>query len=83
VFVEGDKMVVAETLASLNAVKTAFDMAKALQNIHDATARDRAVIELALHVAFEVSIGGGYHPNVTPYCPGVSHWGVLSLLQQP
>ena len=39
-------MVVAETLASLNAVKTAFDMAKALQNIHDATARDRAVIDL-------------------------------------
>ena len=39
-------MVVAETLASLNAAKTAFDKAKALQNIHDASARDRAVIDL-------------------------------------
>lgn len=39
-------MVVSETLAGLSAVKTAFDMAKSLQNIHDATARDRAVIDL-------------------------------------
>ena len=39
-------MVVAETFAGLNAVTTAFDMAKALQNIHEATARDRAVIDL-------------------------------------
>jgi hypothetical protein len=39
-------MVVAETIAGLGAVKTAFDMAKALQNIHETTARDRAVIEL-------------------------------------
>jgi hypothetical protein len=39
-------MVVAETIAGLGAVKTAFDMAKALQSIHEATARDRAVIEL-------------------------------------
>ena len=46
VFLEGNKMVVAETLASLNAAKTAFDKAKALQNIHDASARDRAVIDL-------------------------------------
>jgi uncharacterized protein YlxW (UPF0749 family) len=30
----------------LNAAKTAFDMAKALQNIQDASARDRAVIDL-------------------------------------
>jgi uncharacterized protein YlxW (UPF0749 family) len=39
-------MVVAETLASFNAVKTAFDMAKALKDIHDAAERDRAVIDL-------------------------------------
>ena len=39
-------MVVAETIAGLGAVKTAFDMAKALQGIHDTAARDRAVIEL-------------------------------------
>lgn len=39
-------MVVTETIAGLSAVKTAFDMAKALQGIHDATARDRAVIDL-------------------------------------
>jgi hypothetical protein len=39
-------MVVAETIAGLGAVKTAFDMAKALQGIHDTVARDRAVIEL-------------------------------------
>jgi hypothetical protein len=39
-------MVVAETIAGLGAVKTAFDMAKALQGIHETTARDRAVIEL-------------------------------------
>jgi len=45
VFLEDNK-IVAETLASLNAAKTAFDMAKALQNIHDASARDRAVIDL-------------------------------------
>jgi hypothetical protein len=39
-------MVFAETISGLGAVKTAFDMAKALQSIHDATARDRAVIDL-------------------------------------
>jgi putative ABC transport system substrate-binding protein len=39
-------MVVAEALASFNAVKTAFDMARALKDIHDATERDRAVIDL-------------------------------------
>jgi hypothetical protein len=39
-------MVVAETLAGFNAVKTAFDMAKALKDIHDAAERDRAVIDL-------------------------------------
>jgi hypothetical protein len=39
-------MVVTETIAGLSAVKTAFDMAKALQGIHDAAARDRAVIYL-------------------------------------
>ena len=37
---------VGEAIAGLSAVKTAFDMAKALQNIHDTVARDRAVIEL-------------------------------------
>jgi hypothetical protein len=37
---------VAEIFAGLGAFKTMFDMAKALQGIHDATARDRAVIEL-------------------------------------
>jgi hypothetical protein len=37
---------VGEAIAGLSAFKTMFDMAKALQGIHDATARDRAVIEL-------------------------------------
>jgi hypothetical protein len=37
---------VAEVFAGLGAIKTAFDMAKGLQNIHDTVARDRAVIEL-------------------------------------
>ena len=37
---------VGEAFASLSAIKTAFDMAKGLQDIHDAAARDRAVIEL-------------------------------------
>jgi hypothetical protein len=39
-------MVVSETIAGLGAFKTAFDMAKALQGIHDTTERDRAVINL-------------------------------------
>jgi hypothetical protein len=39
-------MVVAETYAGLNAVKTAFDMARALKDIHDATERDRVVLDL-------------------------------------
>jgi hypothetical protein len=39
-------MVVAETLAGFSSIKTAFDMAKALKDIHDTTARDRAVIDL-------------------------------------
>ena len=37
---------VAEVFAGLSAIKTAFDIAKGLQNIHDVAARDRAVIEL-------------------------------------
>jgi hypothetical protein len=37
---------VGEALAGLSALKTAFDMAQGLKNIHDATIRDRAVIEL-------------------------------------
>lgn len=37
---------VGEAFAGLSAVKTAFDLAKGLQNIHDTAARDRAVIEL-------------------------------------
>ncbi|WGJ14133.1 hypothetical protein QEV83_15975 [Methylocapsa sp. D3K7] len=36
----------AEIFAGLSAFKTMFDMAKALQDIHDTTARDRAVIDL-------------------------------------
>jgi hypothetical protein len=39
-------MVVTEAIAGLGAIKTAFDMAKALENIHEAVARDRAVIDL-------------------------------------
>jgi hypothetical protein len=39
-------MVVAEAISGLGAVKTAFDMVKALQGIHDVAARDRAVIEV-------------------------------------
>ena len=35
-----------ETISGLGAVKTAFDMTKALQNIHDTVAHDRAVIDL-------------------------------------
>jgi hypothetical protein len=38
-------MVVTETIAGLSAIKTAFDMSKALQGIHDAVAHDRAVIQ--------------------------------------
>jgi uncharacterized protein YlxW (UPF0749 family) len=37
---------VAEVFAGLGALKTAFDMTQGLQKIHDAVARDRAVIEL-------------------------------------
>jgi hypothetical protein len=37
---------VAEVFAGLGALKTAFNMAQGLQDIHDAVARDRAVIEL-------------------------------------
>jgi myo-inositol catabolism protein IolC len=37
---------VGEALAGLSAIKTAFDLAQGLQKIHDAAARDRAVIEL-------------------------------------
>jgi hypothetical protein len=33
---------VGEALAGLSALKTAFDMAQGLKNIHDATIRDRA-----------------------------------------
>jgi hypothetical protein len=36
----------AEIFAGLSAIKTAFDMAKGLQNIHDTVARDRAIIDL-------------------------------------
>ena len=39
-------MVVAETFAGINAFKTAFDMARALKDIHDATERDRVVLDL-------------------------------------
>lgn len=48
-------MVVAETIAGLGAVKTAFDMAKALQGIHDTVARDRAVIELQKEILVALS----------------------------
>jgi hypothetical protein len=37
---------VGEIFASLGAIKTAFDMAQGLSNIHDAAVRDRAIIEL-------------------------------------
>jgi hypothetical protein len=37
---------VAEVFAGIGALKTAFDMTQGLQKIHDAVARDRAVIEL-------------------------------------
>ncbi len=39
-------MVVAETIAGLGAIKTAFDIAKGLKDIDDATRRNAAVIEL-------------------------------------
>lgn len=39
-------MVIAEAISGLGAVKTAFDMAKALENIHETVARDRAIIDL-------------------------------------
>lgn len=42
----GSGMVVAEALSGIGAIKTALDMAKALQDIHDAAARDRAVMNL-------------------------------------
>jgi hypothetical protein len=37
---------VGEVFAGLSALKTAFDVSQGLQKIHDAVARDRAVIEL-------------------------------------
>lgn len=37
---------VGEVFAGLSALKTAFDMAKGLENIHETVARDRAIIEL-------------------------------------
>jgi hypothetical protein len=37
---------VAEIFGGLSALKTAFDMTQALQNIHETVAHDRAVIEL-------------------------------------
>ena len=36
---------VGEIFRGLSAIKTAFDMAQGLQNIHDAVTRDRAIIE--------------------------------------
>jgi Zn finger protein HypA/HybF involved in hydrogenase expression len=39
-------MVVTETIAGLSAIKTAFDMTKALKDINDAAIRNAAVIEL-------------------------------------
>jgi hypothetical protein len=39
-------MVIAETISGLHAVKTAFDIAKGLKDIDDATRRNAAVIEL-------------------------------------
>jgi hypothetical protein len=41
---------VGEVFASLNAVKTAFDIAKGLKDITDAAARNAAVIELQEHI---------------------------------
>jgi hypothetical protein len=37
---------VAEVFAGIGAIKTAFDIAQGLHNIHDVAARDRATIEL-------------------------------------
>jgi hypothetical protein len=45
-FAGGNAMVVTEAIAGLGALKTAFDMAKALENTHEVTTRDRAVIDL-------------------------------------
>ena len=39
-------MVAAEVYAGINALKTAMDIAKGLQNIHDGVARDKAVFDL-------------------------------------
>jgi uncharacterized protein YdbL (DUF1318 family) len=39
-------MVVTETIAGLSAIKTAFDMTKAIKDINDAAIRNAAVIEL-------------------------------------
>lgn len=39
-------MVIAETIAGLGAVKSAFDLAKSLKDINDATVRNAAIIEL-------------------------------------
>ena len=39
-------MVVSETIAGLSAIKTAFDMTKALKDINDAAIRNAAVIDL-------------------------------------
>lgn len=37
---------VAEVIGGISAIKSAFDIAKGLQSLHDAAARDRAVIDL-------------------------------------
>ncbi|MET3967222.1 hypothetical protein ACT4MK_17785 [Bradyrhizobium barranii] len=39
-------MVIAETLSGLSALKTALDMTRALKDIHDATVRNSAVMDL-------------------------------------
>jgi hypothetical protein len=39
-------MVVAEAWAGLNALKSAFDMLRGFKDVHDATERDRVVLDL-------------------------------------
>ena len=48
-------MVVAETIAGLGALKTAFDMAKTLESMHETTIRDRAVIDLQKEILTALS----------------------------
>ena len=52
----GNRCILAsETIAGLGVLKTAFEMAKALESMHEATVRDRAVIDLQKEILTALS----------------------------